>query len=92
MDYVDMVLRWLQSLNEGKWSSRHVSLIQLVLDPWSLEGLEPPEEQELLLRASSRIDKDFLSLESQTSELSLTSFRPCCSLERARGRRWDSGQ
>lgn len=33
MDYVEMVLRWLQSLNEGKWSSRHVSLIQLVLDP-----------------------------------------------------------
>lgn len=58
MDFVEMGLRRLQSLIEEKWSSRHVSLIQLVLDPWSLEGLEPPEEQELQLRASSRIDKD----------------------------------
>lgn len=58
MDFVEMVLRRLQSLIEEKWSSRHVSLIQLVLAPWSLEGLEPPEEQELQLRASSRIDKD----------------------------------
>lgn len=92
MDFVEMVLRWLQSLIEEKWSSRHVSLIQLVLDPWSLEGLEPPEEQELLLRAKFQNRQGFLSLESQTSELSRTSFRPRCSLERARGRRWDSGQ